>query len=403
MSKHDDIQRTLEAEQQEVQSPLPDYSKVKLTGSARKYAFMRAIKKFGTDKGTDLAAVLTYFAVLSLAPATLAIFSILTLVLASNASAVQNMLDDVVQNAVPAGYQDLVKNLVETMTESASGGVVALIIGVATALWSASAYVKAYSRNMNNIYGVVEGRNFVAQIASMLLITLTVLVSVVVILVSLALNSTLIEGLFVPIADPLGLQDTVKFMTESFMPIWAWLKWPVVILVALIMIGVLNHFTPNVQKPKFRLISAGAIFAVIGLAVAALAMYIYLSYFAGYSSYGMIGAVMALLFVMWVFNIVLLIAAEIDVEMERARQLAAGIPAEAEIQLPPRSVNAAIKAEIKEEKLVQDGATLRRSMAGFNDDRIKEPKNTLDGEERSEKLAELEPHVHKPEVTKTQR
>ena len=126
-------------------------------------------------------------------------------------------------------------------------------------------------------------------------------------------------------------------LTETFLPLWAWLKYPVVLLLVIALTGVLYQFSGNVER-RFRLFSAGAIFAVVGIVLAGFAMIIYLTYFASYSSYGMIGTVMAVLFVIWVFNIVMFLGAEIDVEILRARQLLGGIPAEEQVQIRPRSV-----------------------------------------------------------------
>lgn len=356
----DPIDATLEA----ADSPSPDHDAKpddppKLKGASWKYAFKRALKEFGTDSGTDLAATLTYFMVLSLAPALLAIFSIITLVLANNADTVTTLVDDLVQQYVPADYQSLVVDLVDTMISSATGGVIALIIGIATALWSASAYVKAFSRSMNAIYGVEEGRGLVKQLGTMLLVTLSLLVGVVLILVSLALNQSLVEGVLGPIAEPLGLGGTLAFLTETFLPIWAWVKWPIILALIVTMIAVLYYFTPNVKQPKFTWIGIGSVVAIIGIAIAGVALSIYLAQFAGYSSYGAIGTVMALLFVLWIFNIVLLLGAEVDAEVERARQLQAGIQAEEMIQLPPRSTSAVEKKKKARDELESAGRVLR--------------------------------------------
>ena len=368
----DPIDATLEA----ADAPAPDSDKKpdsppKLNGASRKYALKRALKEFGSDGGTDLAAMLTYYTVLSLAPALLAIFSIITLVLANNAETVTALVEDLVTQYVPADYQALVVNLVQTMTSSASGGVIALIIGIATALWSSSAYVKAFSRCMNTIYGVEEGRGFVKQVVSMLLVTLVLLLGVVLILVSLALNESLVTGLLGPLAEPLGLTDMLQFLTQTFLPIWTWVKWPIILALVVAMIAVLYYFTPIVKQPKFTWVSIGAVVAIVGIGLASVALYIYFSFFAGYSSYGAIGTVMALLFALWIFNIVLLLGAEIDAEMERARQLQAGIQAEEMIQLPPRSTDKVEKAREARDQLEADGRVLRLTYGGESDEKTK--------------------------------
>src|SRR5690606_27120234 len=94
--------------------------------------------------------------------------------------------------------------------------------------------------------------------------------------------------------------------------------------------------SPNIAKP-FRLISPGGVFAVLGIALALVALSLYMTTLASYSSYGAIGSIMAILFALWVVNTVILLGAEVDAEYERARELEAGKPAEDSLDLPLRS------------------------------------------------------------------
>src|SRR5699024_7188091 len=212
------LERTITAEQQALNDHRDWKPRTRLPASAIGYALKRAIQQFSADKGTDRAAILTYFAVLSLAPTLLAVFSILTLVLASAADTVENFAQDIVDRMVPADYQALALNIIETMTDSASGGIIALIVGTVVALWSASAYVKAFSRNMNTIYSVAEGRSLVRFHLTMLAITLLVVVIVVLALISLALNATIVEAVFAPIAETIGAQGALDTLMNSFLP-----------------------------------------------------------------------------------------------------------------------------------------------------------------------------------------
>jgi membrane protein len=354
------IDETLDA----VDAPAPDSEKKpdappKLTGASWKYALRRSVREFISDGGTDLAAMLTYFTVLSLAPSMLAVFSIITLVLASNAEAVTTLVEDFAETYVPADYQELVTDLLNTVTGSATGGAVALIIGVTTALWSSSAYVRAFSRSTNTIYERTEGRGLIKLTGTMLATTLGLLLGIVLILISLVLNETVVSGLLGPVAGPLGLGGVLDFLMGTFLPVWAWVKWPVILALLVGLIAVLYYFTPNVRQPKFRWISLGSIVAIIGIILAAGTLYLYFSFLAGYSSYGAVGGVMALLFTLWVFNIVLLLGVEIDAEIERARQLQGDIPAEENIQLPPRDTAKVEKQQEVLEKLEADGRELR--------------------------------------------
>ena len=367
MSIHHKLERTIAAEQQALNDPQDRKPAKRLPGAAFKYAMIRSVKQFLIDKGTDRAAILTYFAVLSLAPLLLAVFSIMTLFLASAADTVENFAEDLVTQTVPAEYQELALNLVNTMTQSASGGIIALIVGTVVALWSASKYVQAFARNMNEIYGVVEGRSKIKFYITTLLITLVMVITVVAVLVSLALNQTIIDAVFAPFAQVVGAEGVLSTLTNTFLPIWEWVKYPVVLILLIIMIGVLYHFSGNVER-KFKPLSIGAIIAVLGIVLAGIAMIIYLTYFASYSSYGAIGTLMAVLFVIWIFNIVILLGAEIDVEILRARQLVAGMPAEEHVQVRPRSVATVEKQVEKHTESVEDGKVLRRSLSVIHRD-----------------------------------
>jgi membrane protein len=385
VSSNDPIDATLDA----ADAPAPDHggkpqSPPKLEKSSWKYALKRAFKEFGTDNGTDLAAMLTYYTVLSIAPGLLAVFSIVALVLANNAETVTALVDDVVRQYVPEDARPLVVDVVQTMMSSTAGGVIALIIGLATAIWSASAYVKAFSRCMNTIYGIEEGRGFVTQTLTMLLITLAMLVGTVLILISIAVNDTLVSGVLGPLADPLGLTDLLGFLTGVFLPIWTWLKWPFILALLIAMIALLYYLAPNLRQPKFTWISIGSIFAIVGIAVASIALSVYFAFVAGYSSYGAIGAVMALLLALWVFNIVLLLGAEVDAEVERARELQAGIEAESAIQLPPRDTKKVEKMRKARDELEAEGRQLREHSEATDDESGSE-RDERAGDERDDR------------------
>ena len=354
------VDATLEAAKIDPDQRAERLKGVKLDGAGWKYALTRALKEFGNDGGTDLAAKLTYYLVLSLAPSLLAVFSILSLVLASNRGAIDDLLGELT-GLVPSDYQPLVTNLVTTMSDSAGsgGGIIALIIGIATALWSASAYVKAFNRSANTVYGYEEGRGLVKLTLTNLLTTLILIVGIVVVLLSLALNRSLVDGFLQPIAGPLGMTGVVNFLSDTFLPVWAWVKWPVVVLILLVLIATLYYTTPNVQKPRFHLFGPGNIVALVGMVLAAVALSVYFTQFAGYSAYGAIGTIMALLFALWIFNIVLLLGLEVDAEVERARQLEAGLPAEARVQLPPKDVAGVEKRAEKQTAVEERGYELR--------------------------------------------
>ncbi|MDN5599998.1 MAG: YihY/virulence factor BrkB family protein [Brachybacterium sp.] len=333
----------------------------KLSGTTVKYMAKRVLTEFLRDGGTDQAAKLTYFMVLSIAPTLLAMFSLAALLL----SGIKDQIAALIKEAIASGaggsgmkVGGAVDSTLDSLMGSSTGGTIALIIGIATALWSASAYIKAYGRVANHIYEVPEGRGPIRMNGTMLALTVALILGILLLLVSFLLSESIVDSLLGPIASTIGAEGVLAFLMESFLPIWVWVKWPVILVLAFALISLLYWGAPNVDKP-FRFISPGGVFAILGIGVAAVALSIYMSTVAGYSSYGAIGGVMAALFALWVINIVIIMGAEVDAEYERARELAAGRPAEDSLTLPLRGTSGAEKAEAKHEKIVDEGRDIR--------------------------------------------
>ena len=332
-----------------------------MSGTTLKYMAKRVLTEFLRDGGTDQAAKLTYFMVLSIAPTLLALFSLATLLLSDLKDEIAQLITEAIESAASGselGAGEAVESTIDSLMGSATGGTVALIIGIATALWSASAYIKAYGRVANHIYEVPEGRGPVRMNATMLALTVAMILGILLVMVSMLLNETIVESLLGPIASTIGAEGVLEFLMSSFLPIWAWVKWPVILVIAFALISLLYWGAPNVDKP-FRFISPRGVFAILGIGVAAVALSIYMGTVAGYSSYGAIGGIMAVLFALWVMNIVIIMGAEVDAEYQRARELASGKPAEESLTLPLRDTSAAEKAEAKHEKIVDEGRDIR--------------------------------------------
>jgi len=199
----------------------------KLSGPTVKYMAKRVLSEFLRDGGTDQAAKLTYFMVLSIAPTLLALFSLATLLL----SGIKDQIGDLIKEAISSGaggsgmeVGSAVDSTLESLMGSATGGTVALIIGIATALWSASAYIKAYGRVANHIYEVPEGRGPIRMNGTMLLLTLAMILGILLVMISLLLSESIVEGLLGPIASSIGAEGALSFLMSSFLPIWAWVK-----------------------------------------------------------------------------------------------------------------------------------------------------------------------------------
>ncbi|MDJ0315649.1 YihY/virulence factor BrkB family protein [Arthrobacter antibioticus] len=311
-----------------------------------KYVLKRAVNKFSADGSTDLAASLTYYGVLSLFPAILALVSILGIV--GQAEQTSKLLLDMVANMTDAKVAEAISGPVQQLTMSRAAGWT-LAFGLVTALWSASGYVGAFSRAMNRIYGIDEGRPVWKLRPALLLVTLASVLMVATMSLLLVLSGPVARA----VGEAVGVGDQA-------ITIWNLAKWPVVGILAIVLIAVLYYFTPNVRQPKFRWISVGAAFALIACILASAGFGVYVANFSKYEkTYGTIAGVIVLLLWIWIMNLVLLFGAQIDAELERARQLQAGIKAEAQLQLPPRETAASVKKRDKELELIAEGRRLR--------------------------------------------
>src|SRR5690606_25704802 len=126
-----------------------------VSGPAWGYVFKRTIREFMKDKCTHLAAALTYYALLSLFPALLALVSTLGL-FGQSEQTVEGLLG-AISSFADTSVVDTLRGPLTQLTESSAAGF-AVIAGLAGALWSASGYVTAFSVAMNSIYEVEEGR-----------------------------------------------------------------------------------------------------------------------------------------------------------------------------------------------------------------------------------------------------
>ena len=142
-------------------------------------------------------------------------------------------------------------------------------------------------------------------------------------------------------------------------------KWPVILVVVVFIVALLYYATPNVKQPKFRWISVGALFAIVVWVLASAAFGFYVATFSSYNkTYGSLAGVIVFLLWLWITNLALLFGAELDAELERGRQLQAGVQAEETVQLPPRDTRTIEKADAKHQQDVEKGRRLRETAGG---------------------------------------
>ena len=311
------------------------------------YVARRTAREFSTDECTDVAAALTYYSVLAMFPAAIAVLSLVSLV-GKGPKTVQTLLQILDDVGATSAAHTLGPTLTQLSRSQNSG--VTLIVGLAAALWSASGYVGAFGRGMNRIYDIAEGRPMWKLRSVMLLVTF-----ITIVLTSLVATGLILTG---PAARAVG---NAIGAGSTAVTVWNIAKWPVLLAVVVLIVALLYYATPNVKHPKFRWISVGAIVAILAWIVASALFGFYVSNFSSYNKvYGSLAGVIAFLLWLWITNLALLFGAELDAELERDRELKAGIPAEENIQLPARDTRKSDQAAEKERADVERGRRLRR-------------------------------------------
>lgn len=130
--------------------------------------------------------------------------------------------------------------------------------------------------------------------------------------------------------------------------IWSSAKWPVLLAIVVLIVAILYYATPNVKQPKLRWISVGAVVAIVVWALSSAAFGFYVANFSSYNkTYGSLAGVIVFLLWLWLTNLALLFGAELDAELERGRELQAGVAAEESVQLPARDTRNIDKAKAK--------------------------------------------------------
>ncbi|MDC5698738.1 YihY/virulence factor BrkB family protein [Intrasporangium calvum] len=311
-----------------------------------KVSLKRATHEFSHDECMDLAAGLTYYGVLSIFPGLLALVSLLG-VFGQGQSTVDALLE--ILEAVGQGDSaDTLRGPITDMVNSGAAGLT-LVVGLVGAIWSASGYIGAFGRAMNRIYGVDEGRTFIKLRPTNLALTLVFVVMAALILLGLVLTGDLARA----VGDLIGLGEVA-------VTVWSIAKWPVILLLVIVMVALLYWATPNVKQPRFRWLSIGAAIAIVVAIIASAGFGFYVSGFSNYDkTYGSLAGVIVFLLWMWLMNLALLFGAEVDAEMERGRELQAGMPAAEDIQLPPRGTKASEKRARKREQLIEEQDAIR--------------------------------------------
>ena len=286
----------------------------------------RTATEFMEDNLTDWAAALTYYGLLALFPALIAMVSLIGLV--GDPKSTTSTLTEIITSIGPKSAAETFSDPIESITSNQSAAGFAFVAGLAVALWSASGYVGAFMRASNIIYETPEGRPFWKLRPLQLAITLVMVVLMAILALALVLTGPVVDA----VAGPIGLGDTA-------VSVWNIAKWPAMVAIFLLMVGVLYYASPNVRLRGFKWVTPGSLVAIVVWAIASAAFAFYVANFGSYDkTYGTLGGLVALLIWFWISNLAILFGHQLNAERERSLEIEEGRPrAEREIQLEPRS------------------------------------------------------------------
>ncbi|MEU8956546.1 YihY/virulence factor BrkB family protein [Streptomyces sp. NPDC048518] len=310
---------------EQVERQAPD-SPTKLPKRSWGAVLKGTVKEFQDDELTDRAGALTYYGILSLFPALLALVSLLGIV---GQSASQKVLDGI-EDLAPGSVRDILSSAVRQLQGNAGTGSVMAVVGLLLAVWSASGYVAAFIRSANAVYDMPEGR----PVWKVLPIRLGVTVILMVLAVVSALIVVFTGGLAKEAGDLLGFGDTA-------LTVWSIAKWPVLLILVTVMIALLYWATPNAKVRGFRWITPGSLLALLIWMVSSAGFALYVANFASYNkTYGTFAGVIVFLVWLWITNLAILLGLEFDAEMARQRAVAGGLPPDQEPYVEPRDTRA---------------------------------------------------------------
>jgi len=254
----------------------------------------------------DHAAALTYFSLMSLAPALLAAVAMLGVF--GQQSLIADAAAYMREVGAPRETVDAISKLIENALANQSTAITSLVLGLLIALNGASGAFGAAGRALNVVFRVGEGRGFVGRKANDIAFTLLVLVLVLVTMVLIFLGG----GLATDVFGLFGLGETAS-------TIWRIVRWPVALMTAMLVYAVVYFAAPNVKVRRFQFVSVGAAFGVVLWLIASAGFFLYVANFGFGAAYGAFAGIVILLVWLWLTNSMLLFGAELNAQIDIRR------------------------------------------------------------------------------------
>ena len=336
---------TEEETSSEPNSTVPEENPPKSPSALPKKSWFRILRRsgqeFSDDNLSDAAAALTYYAIQAIFPGAIVLLSLVGLM---GQDSTQTLIDNLGQ-IIPGSAQQTIVDTIKGLQKNQQAAGLALVISLALGIWSASGYVAAFMRASNIVYDIPEGRPIWKTIPTRVATTVVLLVLMIV-----AAAIVVFTG---PVAEQAG---DLLGLGQAAVTTWDIVKWPVLLLIMTLMVGILYWAAPNAKR-GFRWVTPGGVVGILIWIVASALFAFYVANFSSYNkTYGALAGVIIFLVWIWISNLAILLGAEFNAEIERARAEVDGLPRGAEPYVTPRDT----RAMNDDEKAEVEGSRLHR-------------------------------------------
>jgi membrane protein len=284
----------------------------------------RTLVAFYDDQMTHHAAALTYYGLMSLFPTVLLGLSLLGLLgqYPETYDAIMRYAREVAPESVVAPLDTSLERALRAKGTAAT----AVAISVAVMLYGTTGVLEAARRALNVVFEIEDGRKFLRRklvdVASTVLLLALGLVTGILVFVG--------GGFADDLLGFIGLGSTVA-------RVWSIARWPAALLVAVFVFSFIYFITPDVQQRSWRWVTPGAVGGVLLWLLASWGFSTYISSVADVGAiYGAFAGAIVLVAWLWLTNVALLFGAELNAEIERAKELREGVPHEDTLNRPAR-------------------------------------------------------------------
>ena len=291
----------------------------------RTFAILRRTAvAFYDDQMTQHAAALTYYSLMSLFPAALLAISLLGLV--GEYPETYNAIIGYLKTVAPDSAVVPLDSSLRTALQHKGTAATTLVISVFLAFYGTTGVLEAARRAMNVIFNVKHGRRFLTRKAIDVVVSIVLMFMVLTTLILIFIGGHFADDLlgFIGIGGD-GAQ------------IWSMIRWPLAVAVAMLGFAGIYYVIPDVRHRSFSFTLPGAVVAVLLWLASSFAFSTYISRVADVGAlYGAFAGAIVLVAWLWLTNVALLFGAELNAEVERQKELEAGVPHHETLELEAR-------------------------------------------------------------------